>query len=180
MVRPSSLRSVCYGLGCEANQYRRRAHEEDYNHDRFPLAGEGIRQKSGVEEKYFTRGVVGLQIAIREIGDVTVLDLRGRSTIDDGSSELLGRQLRKLTAGGVRKLLLNLVNLTQVDSSGISVIVATYVSLQRQGGDLKLLCPCGRVLEVLTVFHLLNTIPTFEDEAQALASFQPRTQSAGS
>ena len=179
-MRPGSLRSVCYGLGCEANQYRQRVHEEDYNHDRFSLASEGIKEKSGVEEKHFTRGVVGLQIAIREIGDVTVLDLRGRSTIDGGSSELLGRQLRKLTANGVRKLLLNLVNLTQVDSSGISVIVATYVSLQRQGGDLKLLCPCGRVLEVLTVFHLLNTIPTFEDEAQALASFQPRTQSAGS
>jgi anti-sigma B factor antagonist len=85
-----------------------------------------------------------------------------------------------LVAGGVRKLLLNLVNLTQVDSSGISVIVGTYVSLQRQGGDLKLLCPCGRVLEVLTVFHLLNTIPTFDDEAQAMASFRPRGQSAAS
>jgi anti-anti-sigma factor len=100
--------------------------------------------------------------------------------MDDGSSELLGDHLRKLVAGGVRKLLLNLVNLTQVDSSGISVIVGTYVSLQRQGGDLKLLCPCGRVLEVLTVFHLLNTIPTFEDEAQAMASFRPRGQSAAS
>ncbi len=123
---------------------------------------------------------MGLQISIRETGDVTVLDLCGRSTIDDGSSELLGSQLRKLVASGVRKLLLNLINLTQVDSSGISVIVGTYVSLKRQGGELKLLCPCGRVLEVLTVFHLLSTIPTFEDEAQALASFQPRSQSAGS
>jgi anti-sigma B factor antagonist len=123
---------------------------------------------------------VSLQIAIRESGDVTVLDLRGRLTLDGGSSELLGSQLRKLIANGVRKLLLNLVNLTQVDSSGVSVIVGTYVSLQRQGGDLKLLCPCGRVLEVLTVFHLLNTIPTFEDEAQAIASFRPRGQSAAS
>jgi len=131
-------------------------------------------------KRSYTRGVVGLQISIREIGDVTVLDLCGRSTIDDGSSELLSSQLRKLVASGVRKLLLNLINLTQVDSSGISVIVGTYVSLKRQGGELKLLCPCGRVLEVLTVFHLLSTIPTFEDEAQALASFQPRTQSAGS
>ena len=73
----------------------------------------------------------------------------------------------------MRKLLLNLADLTQVDSSGIGVIVETYVSLKRQGGDLKLLCPCGRVLEVLTVFRLLDTIPSFEDEAQALASFRP-------
>jgi anti-anti-sigma factor len=146
----------------------------------FLLVGERISQRSGIGEKHFTRGIVGLQVSIREIDDVTVLDLRGRSTIDDGSSELLGDHLRKLVAGGVRKLLLNLVNLTQVDSSGISVIVGTYVSLQRQGGDLKLLCPCGRVLEVLTVFHLLNTIPSFEDETQAMASFRPRGQSAAS
>ena len=100
--------------------------------------------------------------------------------MDDGSSELLSGQLRKLVASGVRKVLLNLANLTQVDSSGVSVIVGTYVSLKRQDGDLKLLCPCGRVLEVLTVFHLLNTIPTFEDEAEAVASFRGRSQSAAS
>jgi anti-sigma B factor antagonist len=117
---------------------------------------------------------VGLQISIREFGDITILDLRGRSTIDGGESELLSTHLQELVANGVRKLLVNLVNLTQVDSSGISIIVGTYVSLKRQGGDLKLLCPCGRVLEVLTVFRLLDTIPSFEDEAQALASFRPR------
>jgi anti-sigma B factor antagonist len=115
---------------------------------------------------------VGLQISIRESADVTILDLRGRSTIDGGESELLGSCLKKLVADGVRKLLLNLADLTQVDSSGVGVIVGTYVSLKRQRGELKLLCPCGRVLEVLTVFRLLDTIPSFEDEAQALASFR--------
>jgi anti-anti-sigma factor len=116
---------------------------------------------------------VGLQILIRESGDVTILDLQGRSTIDGGESELLDSHLRQLLANGVRKLLLNLVNLIQVDSSGVGAIVAAYVFLKRQGGDLKLLCPCRRVLEVLTVFRLLDTIPSFEDEAQALASFRP-------
>jgi anti-sigma B factor antagonist len=124
--------------------------------------------------------VVGLQISTREAADVTILDLRGRSTIDGGESELLSNQLQKLVANGVRKLLLNLADLTQVDSSGISIIVGTYVSLKRQGGDLKLLCPSGRVLEVLTVFHLIDTIPSFEDEAEALASFRPRGYSATS
>ena len=116
---------------------------------------------------------MGLQISIRESSDVTILDLQGRSTIDGGESELLDSHLRQLLANGVRKLLLNLVNLIQVDSSGVGVIVAAYVSLKRHGGDLKLLCPCGRVLEVLTVFRLLDTIPSFEDETQALASFRP-------
>jgi anti-sigma B factor antagonist len=124
------------------------------------------------------RDAVALQISTRKSGDVTMLDLRGKSTIDDGESELLSRYLQELVGNGVRKLLLNLAGLTQVDSSGIAVIVATYVSLNRQGGELKLLCPSGRVLEVLTVFHLIGAIPSFEDEAEALASFRPRGYSA--
>ncbi len=123
---------------------------------------------------------MGLQISIRESGDVTILDLRGRSTIDGGESELLSQHLQKLVANGVRKVLLNLRELTHVDSSGVSIIVRTYVSLKRQGGDLGLLRPGGRVLEVFRVLHLLNTIPTFENEAQALASFRPRGYSATS
>src|SRR5258708_38275713 len=89
---------------------------------------------------------MGLQIVSRECDDVTILDLQGRSTIEGGESELLGSRLKQLVANGVRKLLLNLVDLTQVDSSGVSVIVGTYVSLRAKGGELKLLCPCGRVL----------------------------------
>jgi anti-sigma B factor antagonist len=124
------------------------------------------------------RRVVGLQVSIRKSGDVTILDLRGRSTINDGESELLGGQLQKLIAGGERKLLLNLADLTQVDSSGISIIVKTCASLRGQGGDLRLLRPCGRVLEVLTVLQLLEVILSFEDEAHALASFRPLGHSA--
>ena len=121
---------------------------------------------------------MGLQISIRESGDVTILDLRGRSTINDGESDLLNSHLQELVANGARKLLLNLGDLTQLDSSGISVIVGTYVSLCSQGGDLKLLRPRGLVLEVFRVLHLLEIIPKFDDEAQALASFGTRGYSA--
>lgn len=117
---------------------------------------------------------MGLQVSVREYGDARILDLRGRSTIDNGESELLSRQLKKLIDIGVRYLLLNLADLTKIDSSGISVIVETCASLRRRGGDLRLLCPRGRVLEVLTVVRLLELIPSFENEAQALASFGPR------
>lgn len=123
---------------------------------------------------------MGLQISTRESGDVTILDLRGRSTIDGGESELLSRQLQKLIANGVRKLLLNLADLRQIDSSGVSTILETYVSLKRQGGSLRLLRPSGRVLVVLRVIHLLKIIPSFQDEAEALASFQLRGHSATS
>ncbi len=72
---------------------------------------------------------MGLQTAIRESDDVTILDLRGRLTIDSGESELLHSQLQKLVANGARKLLLNLTDLTQVDSSGLSVIVGSACPL---------------------------------------------------
>lgn len=114
---------------------------------------------------------MGLQISIREYGDVSIVDLQGRSTIYGGESELLSKHLRDLAANGKRKLLLNLANLTQMDSSGIGLIVEMYVSLKRRNGELKLLCPRGRVLQVLTVFRLLEVIPRFEDETLALSSF---------
>ena len=116
---------------------------------------------------------MGLQISIRESADVTILDLQGKVTIGvDG--DLLGVHLKKLLAKGARKLLLNLEDVTQLDSSGISAVVGAYVSLSRQGGSLKLLCPSGRVQDVLQVMHVADLIPTFEDETQALASFRPQ------
>jgi anti-anti-sigma factor len=129
--------------------------------------------KSLPENTPLEGAIVGLQISTRKSGDVTVLDLRGRSTVG-GESELLSKHLQKLVSKGVRKLLLNLADLTQVDSSGVSIIVETYVSLKHRGGDLKLLRPEGRVLEVFKELHLLEIIASFEDESQALASFRPQ------
>ena len=123
---------------------------------------------------------MGLHISIRESGDVTILDLRGRSTINGGESELLSGHLQELFAKGMRKLLLNLGDLSQVDSSGVGIMIETHISLKRHGGDLKLLRPGGRVLQVLNVFRLLDIVPSFDDEAQALASFAPQSYSASS
>src|SRR5260221_677883 len=81
------------------------------------------------------RASVGLQISIRESDDVIILDLRGRSTIDGGESEVLSSSLKKLVANGVRKLVLNLANMSQVDSSGVSIIVGTAVSLRAKGNS---------------------------------------------
>ena len=92
--------------------------------------------------------------------------------------DLLSKQLQALLGSGTRNLVLNLADLTQIDSSGVSSVVKTYASLRRRGGRLALLRPNGRVLLVLKVIHLLEIIPTFEDETEALASFQPRGYSA--
>jgi anti-anti-sigma factor len=119
-----------------------------------------------------TQRVVALQISIRESGDITILDLQGRATISDGESELLRTKLEQLVASGARKFLLNLADLSHVDSSGFSVIVRVCASLRGQGGDLRFIRPTGRALLAFNVLHLLDLIPTFDNENDALASFR--------
>lgn len=119
-----------------------------------------------------------LEISIRQSGDVTIVDLRGRASIGP-NTDLLDRRLRELIASGVRNMLVNLAGLTMMDSSGIASIAGSYVSLVRLGGSLKMLSPGDRVREALRVMRLLNSIPTYQNESEALASFRVASQSAG-
>lgn len=114
---------------------------------------------------------MGLQLSIRRVADVVIVDLQGRATIGR-SNDLLSSQLRKLIDDGVRKVLLNLEGVPQVDSSSLSTIVRAFVSLGREGGSLKLLRPRGNVKLVLETLHLQNAIPVAEDEGEAIASFR--------
>lgn len=114
---------------------------------------------------------MGLQVDTRKTGDVTVLDVRGRATIGAGN-DLLSGKLREALEGGCAKVLVNLEGITQIDSSGISTLVRTYVTMGKQGAALKLMKPTGRVKEVLEVTRLVRCIPTFDDENKALASFK--------
>ena len=114
---------------------------------------------------------MALQISIRESAGITILDLQGRATISDGESELLRSKLEELIAKGVRKVLLNLADLSHVDSSGFSVIVKVCAELRGQGGDLRFIRPTGRALLAFNVLRLLDLIPTFDTENEALASF---------
>ena len=119
-----------------------------------------------------------LQISIRESGDVTVLDLQGRATISDGESELLRNKLEELVANGVCKFLLNLADMSHVDSSGFSVIIKACVSLRDKGGDLRFIRPSGRALLAFNVLGLLDLIRTFDNESEALASFSTKSHFA--
>jgi anti-sigma B factor antagonist len=120
---------------------------------------------------------MALELVKRISGDITILDLRGRCTLGD-ETEDLDRELKKAVDGGSRKLLLNLTELSQIDSTGVSTIVAAYVSLRRLKGEVKLLHPTGRVQTVLEITHMLQVIPNFEDEEKAIASFTTRSYSA--
>jgi len=118
---------------------------------------------------------MGLQLSTRNSGDVTIIDLRGRVTIGR-PNDALSAELRKLAEAGPRDILVNLAGVTQVDSSGISTIVRSFVTLERRGGRLKLVNAVGHVREVLELTRLIRSIPTFENEAAALASFHEKAK----
>ncbi|HEX4074828.1 MAG TPA: STAS domain-containing protein [Candidatus Acidoferrales bacterium] len=112
-----------------------------------------------------------LRIAERKSGNVTILDLRGRVVIG-ATNDSLTAELRKLAETAPCNVLINLADVAQVDSSGISTLVRSFVTLERDGGSLKILNPNGHVREILELTRLVNCLPTFTDEAQALASFR--------
>jgi anti-anti-sigma factor len=114
---------------------------------------------------------MGLQIAERKNGSVTVLDLVGRIIIGV-SNDTLNAELRRIAEKPPAEVVVNLAGVVQVDSSGISTLVRSFVSLERQGGGLKILNPTGHVREVLELTRLINAIPTFTDEGKAVASFR--------
>lgn len=121
---------------------------------------------------------MSLEISTRESGGITIVDLEGKATIG-ADNDLLNSSLRKLISGGARNLLLNLEELTQLDSAGIGTIAGTFVSLNRQGGVLKLLRPRGRVRAALDALKWFDYISSFQDESQALASFKAEGHAAG-
>ena len=120
---------------------------------------------------------MGLQTSVRKSGDTVILDLQGRVTIGD-TNDSLSAELRKLADSGPCNVLVNLAGVAQMDSSGVCTLVRSFVSIKRKGGSLKILRPSGRVRDVLRVTRLLESIPCFEDEAEAIASFRGGTAHA--
>jgi anti-anti-sigma factor len=114
---------------------------------------------------------MGLQISVRKSDNVAIIDLQGRIVIGDTNDSFEG-ELRKLAERTPCDVLVNLAEVTQIDSSGISTLVKSFVTLKRGGGNLKILNPTGMVREVLDVTGLMNCLPTYTDEATALASFR--------
>ena len=118
---------------------------------------------------HLVRGI-GLQLSLRHVADVVVVDLCGKATIGC-ANDLLDNQLRQLIDEGYDKILLNLTNVTQIDSSSISSVIRAFKSLERRGASLRLTGPRGNVRLVLETVHLVDIVPTTEDETQAINSF---------
>jgi anti-sigma B factor antagonist len=112
-----------------------------------------------------------LQIAERQIGDVTVLDLWGQITIGD-SSETLRATIKHLIDNGHTRVLLHLGGVHQADSSGLGTLVAVYTGMQKSGGDLKLVQLNDRLENLMVMTKLLTVFDTYNDEAVAMKSFR--------
>lgn len=111
-----------------------------------------------------------MEISVKETNGVHLLQVEGRLTIGE-PSEQLNEALRSVVDGGGRKVVINLNGVPQIDSSGISSLVRISIQLAREGGAVHLVCGPGRVRDALTVTRLVEAIPTFENDAAALASF---------
>jgi anti-sigma B factor antagonist len=118
-----------------------------------------------------------LEYKIRQTREVTILDLSGRISVGEalafgpGSGTVLSDVIRDLASKGHRKILLNLKDVKYIDSSGMGDVMRSFTGLQRLGGELKLLSPAPRVLEVLQVTRLHKVLKIEDDEVSAIQAF---------
>jgi anti-sigma B factor antagonist len=104
------------------------------------------------------------------VGDVSVVDVAGRITLGEGSSALRDT-MRGLVSAGQKKILLNLGEVSYIDSSGIGELVSGFTTVTNSGGQLKLLNLAKRVKDLLQITKLYTVFDVREDEADAVRSF---------
>ncbi len=110
------------------------------------------------------------KLSPRQVGEVVVIDVSGRITLGEGSSNLR-EGIRELMGKGSRKILLNLGEVSYIDSSGIGELVSAFTSVANQGGQLKLLNLTKRVRDLLQITKLYTVFDVYDDEAKAVGSF---------
>ena len=113
---------------------------------------------------------MSVKLSTRQVGNVSVIDVAGRITLGEGSSALR-ETLRELVAKNQNKILLNLADVTYIDSSGIGELVSGYTTVTNTGGSLKLLNLNKRVKDLLQITKLYTVFEVHEDEAAAIRSY---------
>ena len=111
-----------------------------------------------------------LNIAERQAGDITILDMDGKVTIGEGSVALRNT-IRRLLGEGKTKILLNLGGVGYIDSSGIGELVSIFTAVNKEGGTLKLLNLTQKIQDLLAITKLLTVFDVFENEGEALSSY---------
>jgi len=113
---------------------------------------------------------VSVKLTTRQVGDVTVIDASGRITLGEGASTFRDT-VRDLATQGNKKLLVNLGDVSYIDSSGIGEMVSGFTTVTNHGGQLKLLSLSKRVKDLLQITKLYTVFEVFDDEAAAVRSF---------
>jgi anti-sigma B factor antagonist len=111
-----------------------------------------------------------MQIEERQVGEVMILDLKGKITLGEGD-EVLKDKINSLILQNKKRILLNLADVPYIDSAGLGEIVRTYTTVSRQGGQLKLVNLTKRITDLLMITKLLTVFETFDVEQDALKSF---------
>lgn len=113
---------------------------------------------------------MSVKLTTRQVGDVTVIDASGRITLGEGSTAFR-EKIKELVASGNDKILINMGDISYIDSSGIGELVSGYTTTTNAGGMLKLLNLGKRVQDLLQITKLYTVFETFDDEAAAIRSF---------
>ena len=112
-----------------------------------------------------------MEISSRHINGVTVVDMSGRITLGEGGV-VFRNAIRDLLDQGYTQILLNLGEVTYIDSSGVGELVSAFTAVRKQGGELKLLNLTKRVHDLLQITKLCTVFDTMDDEVLAIASFE--------
>jgi anti-sigma B factor antagonist len=113
---------------------------------------------------------MAFKATVRHTGDVAIVDLEGRLTLGEGCSALRNT-VKDLIAKGDKKILVNLEEVTYIDSSGLGQMISSYASVNDAGGVIKMMNAQSRVHDLLTVTKLYSVFESFTDESVALISF---------
>lgn len=111
-----------------------------------------------------------MKASTRQMDGVTIVDLSGRITLGEGSV-VLRDAIRDLVGKGNKRILLNLGDVTYIDSSGIGELVSAFTTVRNQGGELKLLNLTKKVHDLLQITKLYTVFDVKDDEASAIAAF---------
>jgi anti-sigma B factor antagonist len=114
---------------------------------------------------------VSMKTSTRQVDGVTIVDCSGRITLGEGSITIRDT-VRELLSKGQKKILLNLGEVSYIDSSGIGELVSAFTTVRNQGGDLKLLKLTKKVHDLLQITKLYTVFDVKDDETAAVKAFQ--------
>ena len=115
-----------------------------------------------------------LIISKRRTDGVMILDLAGGIKLGEENA-YLHKTIKDLVSAGEKKILLNLGSVTKIDSSGMGELIAAWTTLQKNGGEVRLLNLTQSVEELMMMTKLLTVFETYENEDDAIASFNSKT-----